>query len=172
MTTNLVLAGQRSTATRLNDGFLIGRLVFFALRAAAQSISTGGTAGSTSNALSWDTVNVDELGGWSSGSPTRYTAAEAGWYTLTGSASFASDSSGTYRGSSWAVNGVNQTGGTSKPIVSAPVSTAIAIPAVTLPVQLAAADYVQLCPFHNATGSLNTDTGVRAPIVGIYYTGP
>lgn len=167
-----VLAGQRSTAGALNAGFAIGRLVFFALRTAAQSIATGGTAGSSSSALSWDSVQLDTLGGWSSSSATRYTAQHAGWYTCTGLVGFASSASGSYRGCSWLLNGSAQTGGTSKPQGATAVGTAIATPAVTLPIQLDAGDYVQLAPFHNASGALDTDTGVRAPSISIYYSAP
>lgn len=172
MTYPVVIRPGKNTAEQFNAGFLIGRLIFFAKRAAAQSISTGGTAGSSSSALSWDSVEVDVLTGWSSSSATRYTAQITGWYTCTGMTSFASSATGSYRGNSWLLNGAAQTGGTSKPVVSTVTGTAVAVTAVTLPIQLDAGEYVQLAPFHNSGSNLDTDTGVRASSIGIYYVAP
>lgn len=170
---SVVLPGQRLTANRANSGFLIGRLVFFASRDVAQSITDGGTTGDPANALSWDNIILDNLGGWSSGQPTRYTPTIAGWYQLTGSVGFAASASGTRRGASWLVNGSLPVAGTATPHANTPASIQLTAEARTLPVQLnGSTDYVQLAPFQNTGAALNTDTGSRRPYIAIYYAGP
>lgn len=168
-----VLPGQRATADRMNAGFAIGRLVFFAARDAAQSVTTGGTSGDASNALSWDNIILDELGGWSAAQPTRYTPPIAGWYLCTGAAAFTGSTSGTYRGVSWLVNGSVVVAATAKPIASAPANTTLTVEARALPVELDGDDdYVQLAPFHNVGSNLDTTGSSLRPFAAIYYAGP
>lgn len=173
MTYPVVIQPGPVTADEYNAGFLIGRLVFFASRDTAQGISSGGTSGSAADALSWDNVIIDELDGYDSGSPTRYTPPIAGWYSLTGGAGFAASTGGTYRGVSWLVNGSLPVAGTNKPVAAATASTTVTVTARDLPVELnGSTDYVQLAPFHNSGSSLNTTTGSVRPYIAIYYAAP
>lgn len=169
-----LLPGTRITADRLNASLLIGRLVFFASRDAAQTITRSDTAaGVSSNALSWDNLIVDLLGGWSPAQPTYFTPPIAGWYQLTGETSFEGSTSGTWRGASWLFNGTLPIGGTSKPIANTSANTPLTVGARSVPVQFdGVSDHIEFAPFHNATGSLATATGSARPHVSIYYAGP
>jgi hypothetical protein len=168
----VLLPGQRLTGDRFNAAAAIGRLVFFAARDAAQSIADS-TVGTTANALSWDNVILDLLGGWSAGSPTRYTPTEAGWYQLTGEAGFAGSASGARRGSSWLVNGALPVAATSVTHANTPTNQTLSVPARNLPTDLdGSSDYVELSPFQNTGGALNTGTGSLRCHIAIYYAGP
>lgn len=174
----VVLPGQRLTANRLNSGLLIGRLVFSAYRDAAQSISHT-TVGETANALSWDNIAVDLLGGWSAAQPTRYRPPIAGWYQCVGSASIqapagGSDPLGTMRGCSWRLNGGLPPSATSRPIASTAIArTYMTMQATDLPLSCnGSSDYIELCPFQDSTLVLPTATGSVRPSIAIYYAGP
>jgi hypothetical protein len=169
----MVLPGQRLTADRLNAGFAIGRLVFKAYRDTAQSISNS-TVGTTANALSWDSVELNTLGGWSASLPTRFTPPIAGWYALTGEAAFAGDSApGSRRGATWLVNGAVAAAGTSvgfEGTITADESMTSG--ARALPVELDGTEYVELAPFQDSGAALNTATGSLRPHIAVYYVGP
>ncbi|WP_049566896.1 hypothetical protein [Streptomyces sp. SBT349] len=169
-----LLPGTRITADRLNGALLIGRLVFFASRDAAQTITTSGTAaGASGNALSWDNLIVDLLGGYSPSTPTYFTPPIAGWYQLTGETSFEGSVTGTWRGASWLFNGTLPIGGTAKPVAAATANTTVTVGARSVPVLFdGVSDHIEFAPFHNATGSLATATGSARPHVAIYYAGP
>ncbi|MDT0306135.1 hypothetical protein RM780_04050 [Streptomyces sp. DSM 44917] len=170
-----MLAGQRPTVDRINVAFLTGRLVFAAYRDTAQSISST-TVGETVNALSWDNVVVDLLGGWSVSTPTRYTPPIAGWYHCIGSGSIDEygASSGTLRGASWRQNGSLPPAGTSRAVVSTAIAdTYVTVAAPDLPLQFnGTSDYLELCPFQNSGASINTATGSVRPSISLYYAGP
>jgi hypothetical protein len=169
---SVVLPGQRATGDRMNDSMAIGRLLFFAARDTTQSIADS-TVGTTANALSWDNVLLDSLTGWSAGTPTRYTPPEAGWYLLTGEGGFAASAAGARRGISWLVNGALPVAGTSVAHANTPTSQTLTVPARTLPVQFnGTTDYVELAPFQNSGGALNTGTGSLRCHIAIYYAAP
>ena len=167
----VVLPGQLGTADAFNRGFLIGRVVFYATRAAAQSITTG--APDPANALAWDTVDLNLLTGWDAGAATRWTCPLAGWWTLAGGVSFNASTSGTIRESAWYRNGSLVTGGRSRPVVSSAITGASLTVAVrTIPILLAVGDYIQLVPGQDTGGALNTATGSAVPFMSATYSGP
>lgn len=169
----IVRPGNRATAGLLNSGFLIGRAVFVAFRDAAQSI-TSTTVGETSNALAWDNVELNVLGGWAPGTPSRYTPPIAGRYGITGSASFVANGTGNVRGCSWRQNGSLPAGATFRNVYNtvpgSPVPTFDAIP-LNLEFD-GSSDYIELCPFQDGSGALNTATGSNRPSIRITYEGP
>jgi hypothetical protein len=172
-----VLPGQRLTANRLNSALLIGRLVFSAYRDVGQSISNT-TVGETVNALSWDNVAYDVLGGWSAATPTRYRPPIAGWYRVTGTASLQGATGGNpvLRGASWRLNGGLPPAATTRPWISTVGTipdTYLAFAAPDLPLQCnGSTDYIELCPFQNSGGAVSTATGSTRPSISIYYAAP
>ncbi|WP_405695305.1 hypothetical protein OHA99_09455 [Streptomyces coelicoflavus] len=165
------LGGMRTTAARLYETDLIGRLVFLANRNASQSISSGGDT--ASNALSWDAVDLDVLGGWTVGQPTRWTAPRAGWWTFQGAVGFNNRTAGTIRECCWYVNGGLISMGRSRPIVSSSIAdTALTVDARAVPRLMAVGDYVELIPAQNSGTALDTATGSLRPYISITYSGP
>lgn len=164
-------AGMRITAGRMYETDLIGRAVFMANRSTVQSIATG--AENVANALSWNTIDLDVLGGWNAANPTRWTAPFTGWWTFQGAVSFATSTSGIVREAVWFVNGSLASVGRSRPPQpSALGSGTLSVNARTFPYLLAAGDYVELVPAHNASAALNTATGSYRPYAAITYSGP
>ncbi|RKN61855.1 hypothetical protein D7231_31780 [Streptomyces klenkii] len=147
--------------------------MFFAARDAAQSM-TSSSVGASSNALSWDNVSVDVLGGWAIGNPTRFTPTIAGWYQLAGAASFNASTGGTVRGVSWLVNGSLPVAATARDhATTAIANTSLTAMARTLPVQLnGSTDYVELAPFQDSGSALDTATGSTRPYVAVFFAGP
>jgi hypothetical protein len=169
----VVLPGQRLTADRLNAAFLIGRTVFSAYRDSSQAISSSGI-GLAADALQWDNVELDILGGWSAGSSSRYTPPLAGWYRLEGGVSFVASTTTDSRGSTWRVNGSVATAGTAEPVASTAIAnTTMTAGARDIAVQLnGSSDYIELCPFQDSGGPLNTAGSSRRPFIAVTYTGP
>ncbi|MFC8515471.1 hypothetical protein [Streptomyces sp. NPDC057257] len=164
------LAGMETTADRLYSTDLIGKLVFFATRDTNQSISNTTSANiDATNALSWETISLDRLGGWVSGSPTLYTCTYAGWYELSGGIGFNSNATGS-RTSGWMVNGSTPAGGHG-PRLNANATTTHFQVASSLPVLLAVGDYVRLVPGQSSGAALNTATGGPRPFISIKYVG-
>jgi hypothetical protein len=96
-----------NTLVRDNWNLLLNPPAFRARRTTSLTIAAG------HQYIAWNTAGIDEdtHSGWSSGTPTRYTAPGAGWYSVQGSVSL----SGTGAASlalipSVAVNGSPQTG--------------------------------------------------------------
>lgn len=165
------LAGMKTTADRLYDTDLIGRVVFLANRATNQSISSG--ADSVANALQWDEVSLDVLGGFDPAQPTRWTAPRAGWWTLQGAASFNQATGGTTRECCWYVNGGLISMGRSRPIVSGGIANApLTVDARSIPRLMSAGDWVQMVPAQDSGAALNTATGSFRPYISITYSGP
>lgn len=162
------LAGQKVTAGALNSALLVGAVVFRAYRNTTAQTITNGTE-STANALSWDSIGIDDLAGWSAGTPTRWTVPMTGWYTLAGSVAFSGDSTGSTRDALWFVNGAIVTADRAR---SAPSAASHTVEARTLPQFLAAGQYVELVAAHNATGSINTATGTLASYMSVTYSRP
>lgn len=174
MTTPAVfLAGQRAHVDEQNAAALIGRLVFVAYRTTAQAIATS-TVGTAANALSWDLVDMDLLGGWSAGLPTRFTPPIAGWYFMDGGASFAGSAGGTMRGSSWLKNGAVTVGATNRTQTGAfGAGNITGADARQYASEFnGTTDYVELAPFQDSGGNLNTSTGSLSPSAIITYGGP
>lgn len=172
MAFNYFRAGQIVTAGTLNDMGLVGQIVFKATRDSTQSISDSAAANVdlAANSLSWETVDIDELGGWSSGSPTRYTAQKAGWYELSGGIGFASSSAGS-RTCAWGLNGtiISAAHG---PRLSANASTTHNQPAQTMTIEMAVGDYIQLGAGQSTGAALNTTTGGPRPYASIKFVRP
>ncbi|MFM9634389.1 hypothetical protein ACKI10_43410 [Streptomyces galilaeus] len=167
----LWLAGMRTTADRLYETDLIGRTVFAATRSISQTIPTGAEV--AANAISWDVIDLDVLGGWTAGQPTRYTITRSGWWVLKGSVAFNSSTAGTYRDCCWFINGGLPTGGRSRALVSTAIAAvSLTVPARSRPMLLAVGDYVQLVPSHNVGADLGTATGSLRPDVSLTYAGP
>ncbi|WP_128977288.1 hypothetical protein [Streptomyces roseicoloratus] len=164
------LAGMRITATRMNDSAMIGACVFRAYRSAAQSIPTGGDA--AANAVSWDDVQEDLLGGWSGTNPTRYTVPRSGVWQLAGAIAFDASTGGTTRECVWYVNGGAIGAGRARSFANTISSVPLTVEARTLPYRLTAGDYVELVPAQNSGGNLNLATGSYRSYVGLTYAGP
>lgn len=164
-------AGQKVTAGSLDQLLMIGKVVFSATLAASQTITTG--TETTANACAWDTINYDELGAWTAGSPTRWTCPLAGWWTLAGAVSFNGSSGGSQRDAIWFVNGVNITSGRARTYAETSIAAVgLTVEARTIPQLLAVGDYVQLIPVHNIGSSIGTATGTLAPYMAVTYSGP
>lgn len=170
MTYEPYYAGQRLTTSLLNESDRIGRPIFKATRDAAQSISSNATA-QAANAISWDNVMVDLMGGWSAGNPTRWTAPKACYVTLLGGVGFASSAAGTVRGASWFLNGAAFLASGATPIANVPAAVVATADARALPVLLAAGDYIELIPVQNSGAALNTATPNGRPYAAILYGG-
>lgn len=168
---SIVQPGQTLTADRLNSGFLVGMLIFRATRDTAQSISTN-TNPVTSNALSWETIELDDLAGWSASNPTRYTCKRAGWYELGGDISVEGSTGGTVRGAAWLINGTLAQAGHGTRVTATPTNVVTVLAARALCVPLAVGDYVELVPVQNSGTALNTGTGGGRPSMNATYKRP
>lgn len=167
----VVRPGQRLTAEVLNAGFLLGTVVFAAFRDSAQEISSG-TVGLSADALSWDNVTLDALGGWDAGLPTRYTPPRAGRYLCLGGVGFTSDTGGAVRGASWRQNGNVLPASTTREIYGSVPNQPPVFPASSLAIVFDGdGDYVELCPFQNSGSTLDTGTGSNRPYANILYVG-
>lgn len=168
-----VRAGQTVTADLLNDLALVGQFVFRATRDTVQALTTQANGNPVvGNAMSWETVDLDDLGGWSVANPTRYTVQRAGWYDLAGGVSFAPNTTGGIRSAGWFVNGSLAAAGHGDRGADSSVSEIIAISARTLTVELDVGDYVELAGGHDVGANLNTSTGGARPYASIAYARP
>ncbi|MGI5443398.1 hypothetical protein ACQEV4_40490 [Streptomyces shenzhenensis] len=166
-----VQPGQSLTADTLNAALMVGQVVFTATRDTAQTFSnTASTANAnTGNAVSWDAVNMDDLAGWAAATPTRYTAQRAGWYELNGAISFAGNTTGS-RVCAWFMNGSLLAGGHGQRVAAN--TTTVSASAVTLPVLMAAGDYIELCAGQSSGGDLASATGGPRPSINIKFVRP
>ncbi|MEV6124866.1 hypothetical protein AB0M23_30900 [Streptomyces sp. NPDC052077] len=165
------LAGMRATADRLYETDLIGRLVFLANRETSQSFPSG--ADTAGNALIWDAIELDLLGGWDPAQPTRWTCRRAGWWTLQGATSFTESTAGTVREVVWYVNGGAISKGRSRPVASNSIAnTSFTIDARSVPRLMSVGDYVELVPAQNTGAALTSSTGSNRPYITVTYSGP
>jgi hypothetical protein len=164
------LAGQRITAASLAESDLIGRVIFKATRDATFSVSSN-VLPQAANALPWETVNLDLLGGWSAVNPTRWTAPVTAWYTLMGSVGFTNLTTGTMRGASWMLNGVAFAAGSARPLTATPTNQVMTADARSLALLISAGSYVELVPVQDTPGALVTSTGGLRPYISILYGG-
>ncbi|MCM8550076.1 hypothetical protein [Streptomyces sp. STCH 565 A] len=166
------LAGMRTTADRLYDTDLIGRMIFFASRTTNQSIPSGESA---SSAMQWNVVDLDVLGGWDPAQPSRWTCPRAGWWNFQGAVAFNASSSGSVRECCWYVNGGLVGLGRSRPINTGSIANSyLTVDARSLPRLMAVGDYVELVPVHNSSdpNPLPTATGSASPYMTVTYCGP
>lgn len=165
------LAGQKVTAGNLNAAVLSGVAVFRAYRSTTQNIPTRG-AENVADAMSWDDVGLDRLGGWASGTPTRYTCQVAGWYSFSGSVAYGSQAGGTVRESIWFVNGALMAGGRSVPITATSIAAgAITAEARRVSLPMVAGDYIELVPFQDSGSNISAATGSFRSYITVYYGG-
>ncbi|RMB81273.1 hypothetical protein [Streptomyces shenzhenensis] len=169
MAVTYVQPGQSLTAGVLNNAFMVGQVVFTATRDTAQAItSTSAANTTTANAIQWDAVSLDDLGGWASATPTRYTAQRAGWYELNGTVSFGNATGNRVAG--WYVNGSLIPGGHSQRLSAAGTTHSQA--AATLAVLLNAGDYVELAAGQDSGSSISTATGGPRPSISLKFVRP
>ncbi|MGW3442166.1 hypothetical protein [Streptomyces sp. NPDC001076] len=164
--------GMIITEARANSAALVGRTIFRATRDTNQTIpSTSSANPDVANALSWETVAVDDLGGWSSGSPTRYTCQLAGWYKIFGKVSFnATATAGTARAIGFFDNGTLLAGGHYRSAIAA--SNAVHTEEGWITVLMAVGDYIQIAPGHVTGSALDTATGGTRPVIEIEFARP
>ncbi|KAB2384763.1 hypothetical protein [Actinomadura montaniterrae] len=133
--------------------FVLDRPRFRARRAVTAWTLTEGV----NNIPSWDTVDEDNYGGWSAGTPGRYVCQAAGWYQVTAAVSL----SGTGAGGlvlipGIFVNGASPTGvGTvwEGPEMPVPIGGPKTVPAAWS-VWLDVGDYVQLNVWYSSESSI------------------
>jgi hypothetical protein len=165
------LAGQRLTAGALNAAVLSGVTVFRAYRSNAQTIPTRGSE-NIADAIQWDDIGLDRLGGWASGSPTRYTAQVAGWYTFSGSVAYGSQAGGTVRESIWFTNGSLLASGRSVPFVASSVPTgSVTAEARRISLSFNVGDYIELVAFQDSGSSISVATGSFRSYIAVQYAG-
>ncbi|MFF3346072.1 hypothetical protein [Streptomyces sp. NPDC002779] len=164
--------GMIITEARANSAALVGRTVFRATRDTSQSIpSTGSGNPDGANALSWESIPLDDLGGWSSGSPTRYTCQLAGWYKINAKISFnATATPGTARALGIFGNGTLLPGGHFRSAIAA--TNVVHTEDGYLTTLLAVGDYIQLAPGHSTGSNLDTATGGTRPTLEIEFARP
>lgn len=138
--------------------FAMAPPLFVARQTVAQALTNG-----VYDEINWDSVTVDTVNGHDSGLPTRYTAQYAGWYQLSGGASFAANATGIRR-CGWAINGSAIDDRLA--VVTAVASGGLHGVARTMHVYLSEEDYVELWALQGSGGSLNTDVanGVQSSI--------
>ncbi|MEU3161962.1 hypothetical protein ACPCAJ_20995 [Streptomyces griseoincarnatus] len=148
-------------------------MVFAATRDATQSISSS-LVPETGNAMRWETVTLDLLGGWDAGTPNRYQPTIPGWYRCEGAASLAPNTTGGIRGVGWLQNGSLPAASGARPHVASAYSNAtVTMSARSLPLLFnGSTDYLELAPFQNTGAALDTATGSIRPYIAIYYAGP
>ncbi|WP_171110641.1 MULTISPECIES: hypothetical protein [unclassified Streptomyces] len=167
--------GMEITEERANSSALVGRTVFMATRDTSQSIPSG--SDSVANALVWEGIGLDLLGGWSAGQPSRWTAPMSGWYVLEGAVSFNGAAGGTVREGVWYLNGALQAYGRARTYTTTAIAASpLTVEARTMPILLSAGNYIQLVPAHNFANPdpapLNTATGSFRPYMSVIYAGP
>lgn len=162
--------GMLMTEERLNDATMIGAAVFLANRSTSQTIPSG--SDTAAQAVQWDTVDLDVLGGWSAAQPTRWTAPRTGWWQLAGGVGFDGSTGGNTRECLWYVTGGAIAMGRARSFGNTMAGVPITVEARTMPRLLQAGQYVELVPAHNAGATLTTATGTYRPYIAITYAGP
>lgn len=138
-----------------NVAFLLNKPVFQAQQASAQSVPSGfgGTAVIYTNPV------IDSYGGWSAGSPTRYTAKVAGYYLVIGQLAFATNTTGNR------VAQVLKNGNTAVSYGSMAIPTCntgsfnTSLNTTGLVYMNGTTDYVEQICYQDSGGSLNTVVG-------------
>lgn len=134
--------------------YLLNRPLFIGVQSSVQTTTTGGWT-----TLTFDTETVDTYNGHSTSvNNSRYTAQVAGYYRVTGTASFATNSTGS-RGCRISKNGSIITG--SGQLAGAGTLNAVISCASTV-VFLAVGDYVELSAGQNSGGNLSTNNSAES----------
>lgn len=132
-------------------------------RTTVQSIPPGGV-----EAIEWNTVIVDTMGGFDSGTPGEYVVPFDGYYQLDGHASFVVNATGQRQGE-WYINHASTETQVSMNAVAV-LGTRFALQTYT-PL-LAAGDVIEMTVFQNTAGNLNTETTAGTlPNMTIRYLG-
>lgn len=117
--------------------------------------STQNFGNNSAGALQYSIADVDRLGGFSTGTPSRYTAQVAGTYEFTGAISYSVSATG-YRSASWYYQGgAFNGGGAVVPGTSGETTVVVARPAI---IRMSAGEYVELYGLQNSGATLTTDT--------------
>ncbi|MFE6284342.1 hypothetical protein [Streptomyces sp. NPDC057877] len=159
---------------RANSAALVGRTIFKVTRDSNQSLAATGSGNPdvASNALGWETVSLDDLGGWSASSPTRYTCQLQAWYKINPKVGFNGNSTGSARSIGIYVNGTLMPAGHFR------ISASFGSGAITvdgdLELLLNVGDYVQIAAGQDTTSgglpaALNTATGGVRPCLEITF---
>lgn len=136
-----------------------------ASRSTAQSI-----ANTNDTPITFDAVNSDAWGCWSSGQATRLTAPVPGRYQATGLVSWAGNATG-FRSIWVEKNGTSTLGRSSVASVGAGNSTWQEV--TTLPFDMLPGDYLRLIVWQNSGGALNVNnSSTYAPGLSLTYLGP
>lgn len=146
------------------DMFAFGHLAPRGLPALRVSGAATSVVTATETALALSTeVGTDPWNMWVVGTASRITVPYAGWYSVTGWASFAANATGV-RGAR-----LRQDGTTSLAWMRCPAAGAGAteLSVSSGPVSLAASAYVELVVEQTSGGGLNV-----TPVVGVHYIGP
>lgn len=110
-------------------------------------------ANNTTTAVQFDTVVLDNWGGWSGGSPTRYTFQVAGVYLLNGNVIWTGNASGR-RISEYRINGVDVPGSAGD--LQSSGTNNITVPTASVLVNASVGDYIELFANQNSGGNLDT----------------
>lgn len=123
----------------------------------------------SAGALNFNAADTDRLGGWSSGTPTRYTATVPGAYEFTGAISYAANATG-YRSTTWYLNGAAQN--SSSIIIPAVTGESTVVNARPCILKLNVGDYVELYGYQNSGSTVTTDaTTANQPSIQVKYLG-
>jgi hypothetical protein len=167
--------GDVATAALLNAqlftglSFLLNPPMFEAVQATTKTTVASGTSWTALNFSDAAGILSDTYGGWSSSSPTRYTAQVPGWYWVSGGACFVTNSTGN-RGVRIAKNGTGyQGGGTIIGGAAVSQDTAIATPVRKVYLN-GTTDYVEIHCLQTSGANLSTDiTGDVCSYVSVFF---
>lgn len=162
-TTRLFTAGEVLTGATLNQtitstsNFLLGKPLARLIRTASTTVAAAGTA------LSWGGEDLDRDNGHSNvTNNSRYTANTPGWYLLTGSVQFGSNTTGTVRAVNWRKNGTDISGSGNQIRYSTVPSGLITLNCAPTLVYLTVGDYVDMFATHDASASITCNSGSGA----------
>jgi hypothetical protein len=154
--------GDVGSAALLNAQLYTG-LTFLLNPPMFEAVQTATTTSIPTGAGTWTPINfsdsagilADTYGGWSSSTPTRYTAQQAGWYWVSGTVCFASNATGN-RGLRIAKNGGAVQGtGTLVGGAASGQATAIATPVRKVYLN-GTGDYVEIHALQTSGAALST----------------
>jgi hypothetical protein len=153
--TRLFTAGEVETGAYLNSAvtnlgnFMLGKPIAYLRQTAAQTLTTA-----TNTLLTFDTEDIDRDNGHSTTTNTsRYTAQTAGWYFITGAASFVGNATGT-RVARFLINGTALNAGGN--ITSATLNTNTCVAPISNFVYLNVGDYLEIQVQQSSGANLNT----------------
>ncbi|MEZ0066668.1 hypothetical protein ABIA32_002680 [Streptacidiphilus sp. MAP12-20] len=131
--------------------FLLGPPIAIYAQTSAQAV-----ASTTATAITWPTPSVDTYGGYSAGSPTRYTPQQAGYYLTMATVAYAPNATGG-RGAA-----INKNGST---LAQSTVGSAGSVYATNAPIVFpvycnGTTDYLEIGAAQNSGVSLNTQITV------------